>query len=107
MMAQRLVRRRMPKLKLEERNRKLEKVEKSHYVYLLLCDDGSYYTGYTNNVASRFERHKKGHGARYTRMRKPTRIVHVEEFRTRAEAMRRERQVKSLSHRRKEELVSR
>ncbi|TLN14426.1 GIY-YIG nuclease family protein, partial [bacterium] len=33
---------------------------------MLLCDDGSYYTGYTNDVPSRLERHRKGHGARYT-----------------------------------------
>jgi putative endonuclease len=96
----------MSKLKPQEQNKKLERVKKSHYVYLLLCDDGSYYTGYTNNLASRLERHKKGYGARYTRMRTPKRIVHVEEFRTRGEAMRRERQVKALSHREKDELVS-
>ena len=93
-------------MKSEQRKNKLEKVKNSHYVYLLLCDDGSYYTGYTSNVASRFEKHKKGYGARYTRMRKPKRIVHVEKFRTRAEAMRRERQVKALSHKEKDQLVS-
>lgn len=75
-------------------------------MYLLLCDDGSYYTGYTNNVASRFERHKKGYGARYTRIRRPEKVVYVEEFRTRGAAIRRELQVKSLSHREKRELVS-
>jgi putative endonuclease len=75
-------------------------------VYLLLCDDGSYYTGYTNNVASRLERHKKGYGARYTRMRKPKRVVYVEEFRTRGDATKREQQIRALSHREKHELVS-
>jgi putative endonuclease len=96
----------MSRLKSEERNKKLGKMKNSHYVYLLICEDGSYYTGYTSDVASRFEKHMKGYGARYTRMRKPKSIVHVEEFRTRAEAMRRERQVKSLSHREKGQLVS-
>jgi putative endonuclease len=86
--------------------KKLETGVKSYYVYLLLCDDGSYYTGYTNNVDSRLERHKKGYGARYTRMRKPKRIVHVEEFRTRGDATKREQQMKALSHREKDELVS-
>ena len=79
---------------------------KSYYVYLLLCNDGSYYTGYTNNVALRFERHKKGHGARYTRMRRPKRVVYVEECRTRRTAIRRERQIKRLSHKEKDDLVS-
>jgi len=88
------------------KNKKPERGKKSYYVYLLLCDDGSYYTGYTNNVASRLERHKKGCGARYTRMRRPKRVVYVEEFRTRGAATRREQQIKALSHREKHELVS-
>lgn len=88
------------------KNRKSVKEKKSYYVYLLLCDDGSYYTGYTNDVASRFERHKKGYGARYTRIRRPKRVVYVEDFRTRGAAIRRERQIKALSHREKHELVS-
>jgi putative endonuclease len=84
---------------------KRSKKSATYYVYMLLCDDGSYYTGYTNNVASRLERHKKGRGARYTRMRKPKRIVYVEEFKTRGAAYKRERQIKALSHREKHELV--
>jgi putative endonuclease len=87
-------------------NRRREKQKKSYYVYLLLCDDGSYYTGYTNNVASRFERRTKGRGARYTRIRRPKRVVYVEEFRTRGAATRREQQIKDLSHREKYELVT-
>ena len=73
---------------------------------MLLCDDGSYYTGYTNNEASRFERHEKGFGARYTRIRKPKKVVYVEKFRTRMAAIRREREIKTLSHREKSELAS-
>jgi|SRR3972149_3379119 len=83
------------------KNKKSEKKKGSYYVYLLLCDDGSYYTGYTNNVASRLERHKKGRGARYTKMRKPRKVVYVKEFRTRAAATMRERQIKALTHREK------
>jgi putative endonuclease len=90
----------------EARDEKSEGGKKSYYVYLLLCDDGSYYTGHTNNVASRLERHKKGCGARYTRMRRPKRVVHVEEFRTRNAATARESQIKALSHREKHKLVS-
>jgi putative endonuclease len=72
---------------------------------MLLCDDGSYYTGYTSNVLSRFERHKKGHGARYTRMRQPRKIVYLQQFTTRQAAMKRERQIKALSHGEKQDLV--
>jgi len=89
----------------KEKNKKLGRGRKSYYVYMLLCDDGSYYTGYTNDIASRLERHKTGHGARYTRMRKPKRIVYVEEFKTRSDAAKRELQIKALSHREKNELA--
>jgi putative endonuclease len=90
----------------ETKNKGIESEKQSYYVYLLLCDDDSYYTGYTKNVASRLERHKKGRGARYTRMRRPKRVVYVEEFRTRNAATKRERQIKMLSHKEKQELVS-
>ncbi|HKM50170.1 MAG TPA: GIY-YIG nuclease family protein [Candidatus Bathyarchaeia archaeon] len=88
------------------KNKDIESEKQSHYVYLLLCDDDSYYTGYTKNVASRLERHKKGRGARYTRMRRPKRVVYVEEFRTRNAATKRERQIKMLSHKEKQQLAS-
>jgi putative endonuclease len=80
---------------------------KAYFVYLLLCDDGSYYTGYTNNVASRFEVHRKGHGARYTRMHRPKKVVHVEEFKTRRAALKRERKIKTFTHKQKHALFSR
>jgi len=86
--------------------KKHEGGRKAYYVYLLLCDDGSYYTGYTNNVTSRLERHKAGRGARYTKMRRPMRVAYLEKFRTRKAATRRERQIKTLSHREKHELAT-
>jgi len=73
---------------------------------MLLCEDGSYYTGYTKNVSSRFERHRRGHGARYTRMYKPKEVVYVKRFRTRVAAMRMERKIKTLSHEAKRELAT-
>lgn len=90
----------------EASTKKHECGRKAYYVYLLLCDDGSYYTGYTNNVTSRLERHKAGRGARYTKMRRPKRIAYVEKFKTRKAATRREHQIKTLSHREKHELAS-
>ena len=79
----------------------------SYFVYMLLCDDGSYYTGYTTNVLSRFERHRKGRGARYTKMRQPKRVVYLQRFTTRRAAMRRERQIKALGHNQKRDLARR
>ena len=76
-----------------------------YFVYILLCDDGSYYTGYTSNLPSRFHRHTKGCGARYTKMRRPRKIVYEQRFTTRSAAMRRERQIKLLSHDEKHDLA--
>jgi len=76
-----------------------------YYVYILLCKDGSYYTGYARDVKRRVERHKKGQAARYTRIHEPEKIVYVEEFDSRSEAMKIERKIKSLSHSEKQRLV--
>ena len=78
----------------------------TYYVYIILCKDGSYYTGYAEDVKCRVELHKKGQGARYTRMHKPEKIVYVEEFDSRSEAMKREREIKSLSHSKKQRLAN-
>jgi putative endonuclease len=72
-----------------------------YYVYMILCEDKSFYTGYTKNVDSRMRLHVNGKAARYTRIHKPKRIVYVEEFASRKEAMKRERRIKRLSHNQK------
>jgi putative endonuclease len=77
-----------------------------YYVYMLLCKDGSYYTGHAKNVKRRVEQHKKGQGARYTRMHRPEKIVYVEEFNNRSDAMKREREIKSFSHSKKQRLAN-
>ena len=69
-----------------------------YHVYVLLCEDGSYYTGYAKDLDLRLRRHMKGAGARYTRLHKPKRLVYTEEFDTIREAMKREREIKRLSH---------
>jgi putative endonuclease len=69
-----------------------------YYVYIIQCEGNSLYTGYTKNLKSRFRLHKKGKAARYTKMHPPKKLVHVEEFNSRAEAMRREKRIKKLTH---------
>ncbi|WP_049937576.1 GIY-YIG nuclease family protein [Haloplanus natans] len=76
-----------------------------HYVYVLECADGTYYTGYTTDVARRVAEHDAGEGAKYTRGRTPVELVHVETYETRSAAMSREYEIKSLSRRQKERLV--
>jgi putative endonuclease len=75
------------------------------YVYILLCRDGSFYTGYTKNLDERTRLHENGKGARYTRMHKPKRVAYVELFDSRAKAMKRERAIKKMSHQQKLNLI--
>lgn len=65
------------------------------FVYILLCEDNSFYTGYSNDPQKRFEKHKNGKGARYTKSHKPLKIVFSEEFSTKTEALKKEREIKS------------
>jgi putative endonuclease len=75
------------------------------YVYIIQCKGGSFYTGYTKDLNSRVMLHMNGKGARYTKMHKAKKLVYVEEFSSRAEAMRREKRIKVLSHHQKLELI--
>ena len=50
--------------------------------------------------------HNEGRGAKYTRSRRPVKLIYWEEFSTREEAMRREAAIKKLSRKEKEALVS-
>jgi len=77
----------------------------SYYVYVILCDDGSFYTGYTRNVNARMRLHMNGRGAKYTRMHRPKRLVYEEEFGSKAEAMKRERRLKRMRHDEKARLI--
>jgi putative endonuclease len=74
-------------------------------VYIIVCKDGSFYTGITKNLDSRMRLHTKGKGARYTRIHRPNKIVYVETLESRAEAMRREKAIKKMTHNQKTELM--
>lgn len=76
-----------------------------HYVYVLECADGTFYTGYTTDVSRRVEAHNEGRGAKYTKGRRPVELRHVETFDTRSAAQSREAEIKSFSRARKERLV--
>lgn len=74
-------------------------------VYILKCNDGSLYTGITNDLAKRLFAHEKGIGAKYTRGKAPFSIVYKEFYKTRSEATKREAQIKGLTRRQKLELI--
>lgn len=77
----------------------------THFVYMIECVDGSYYTGYTTDVERRVEEHDEGEGAAYTRGRTPVELVYTERFRSRSAAMTREHEIKTFSRPEKERLV--
>ena len=76
-----------------------------HYVYVLECSDGTYYTGYTTNVDRRLAEHNDGTGAKYTRGRQPVTLVHMETYETQSAAMQREHAIKQLRREAKESLI--
>ncbi|MFB6150222.1 MAG: GIY-YIG nuclease family protein [Haloarculaceae archaeon] len=76
-----------------------------HFVYVLRCGDGTFYTGYTTDVERRVREHAAGDGAKYTRGRAPLELVHVEAFDSRSAAQSREYEVKQYPRARKERTV--
>ena len=74
------------------------------YTYILECKDGTYYTGWSNNLEKREETHNKGLGAKYTKIRLPVKVVYFETFDKKEEAMKREWQIKKLTRTKKMKL---
>lgn len=74
------------------------------FVYLLLCEDGSYYCGWTTNLKKRYQLHCTGKGAKYTRSHKPKLLYYYEERSDAMDARKREYQIKQMTHKQKETL---
>lgn len=77
------------------------------YVYFLRCKDGSFYTGYTDNLERRLKLHNEGKASRYTRSRLPVKLIAQRSFTGKSEALRYEIKLKSLSRRSKMEEIGR
>ena len=75
------------------------------WVYVLQCNDGSYYTGCTTNLEERVYQHQKGLYSGYTSKRRPIKLIWFEEFRDVHEAIDIERQIKGWSRKKKEALM--
>ena len=76
------------------------------YTYILACADGSFYTGWTNDLEKRLATHNAGKGGKYTRTRLPVRLAYYEEFDRKTEAQSREWHIKRMSHEEKAVLVA-
>jgi len=75
------------------------------FVYLIRCADGSLYTGITKDVSRRFQQHNAGTASRYTRSRRPTRLVYKEAHVSRSLALKREAAIKAMTRREKTALI--
>jgi putative endonuclease len=66
------------------------------YVYILECSDGSLYTGSTNDLTRRLQQHNIGKGAKYTRMKRPVKMVYSAEAKDKSTAFKEEYRIKQL-----------
>lgn len=78
----------------------------SAYTYILKCSDGTFYTGWTNDLEKRLAAHNSGKGSKYTASRRPVEFVYTECFETKQEAMKREAEIKKLTRAEKIELIN-
>ncbi len=78
-------------------------------MYMLLCSDGTYYTGVTTDLVRRVAEHNgegvKGRGAKYTKARRPVNLVYSEVSENRSSAQQREHVLRKMNHIMKEELA--
>ena len=76
-----------------------------YWVYMVRCKDGTYYTGYTNDLEKRIALHNSGKGAKYVKYKLPAELVYAKEYRYYKSALNEERRIKPLKREQKSELV--
>jgi putative endonuclease len=81
-------------------------MDKPCYCYIVECADGTYYTGWAVDPERRVAVHNQGRGARYTRTRRPVRLVYVESQPDISTALKRERAIKRMTREGKRKLIS-
>ncbi len=75
------------------------------YVYIVKCRNGTYYTGYTNNLENRIKLHNKGDGAQYLKGKAPVKLVYAKEYKYYRNALSAEKNMKKLTRKEKEVLI--
>ena len=76
------------------------------FVYILRCNDGSFYTGSTKDLSRRLQQHQLGQASKYTRAHLPVSLCWVREVNTWSEALSQEHQIKLLSRAQKQALIT-
>jgi putative endonuclease len=79
--------------------------ERGWTLYILECRDGTFYTGIAKDIDRRLHQHNRGLASRYTRGRRPVKIIYQEPGLSRSDALIKEAAVKSLPRREKEDLI--
>ncbi len=77
-----------------------------HYTYIVECSDGTLYTGYAADLEKRINAHNEKKGAKYTRGRTPVTLKYYEEFENKADALKREAQIKKMRKEKKLRLLN-
>ncbi len=78
-----------------------------YFVYILECSDGTLYTGITTDVKRRINEHNSSNlGAKYTKARRPVKLVYVEEFENRSDVSVREDDIKKMTREQKLQLIN-
>ncbi|HEX5840804.1 MAG TPA: GIY-YIG nuclease family protein [Anaerolineales bacterium] len=88
------------------RNVSTKMMDRPCYCYIVECADGTYYTGWAVDPERRVAVHNQGRGARYTRTRRPVRLVYVEPQPDVSAALKRERAIKRMTREGKRKLIS-
>ena len=78
---------------------------KAWFVYILRCNDGSYYVGVATDLKDRVKEHNAGQGCAFTKKRRPVKLVYAEEQGSYASARKREVQLKGWRREKKEWLI--
>ncbi len=79
----------------------------SYFVYIVECSDTTYYTGSTSDLEKRLHEHNHTKsGAHYTKLRRPVKLIHFEELKSLRDARKREYELKGMTRKQKDELIS-
>lgn len=76
-----------------------------YFVYILLCADKTFYIGTSNDVSKRVATHNAGKGAKYTKTRRPVKLLYHEDQHTKSDALKREIELKKFSRKKKEHFL--
>ena len=82
----------------------MELLQQQYSVYIVKCRDSTLYTGISTDVGQRVEKHNKGTGAKYTKVRRPVQLLYCRVIGTKSDALKEEYRIKQLSRKAKLEL---